>query len=349
MNVKALEASLGVVDSLMGQGEYARAQSLLSTLQPAISRLVQPYHDLAIYAMRIQGQVCHLFGQNERAEMVNRQNLLVLLSFYGPRASQSIRIMVKLGGQISNRKPEEAAVLLWRAAWLCTQLPATDESACRSMGEVANLLSRSGHFEESYNMATKTVERFTNSLGAVHPDVLNCVGQLACSMKNLGKFHESTNLFRTLVANWSNDESDVIKIQDRYLLATVLERIEEIDEAIVWYEKAVQYKIPETGHWRNVFFSSVYYLGRCYESRGRYDDALQLYRKTIDRIHESLGKYLEAANFISATVACLESFISHAEGASRMMEGDVTFASSIEEEGSLYGSDSEYDSEQGGL
>ena len=349
VNVKALEASLGVVNSLMGQGEYARAQSLLPTLQLAISRLVQPVHDLAVSAMWTQGWIFYVFGHYEEAEMLYRQHLQVLLSLYGPRASQAIRIMVKLGGQISRRKPEEGAVLLRRAAWLCTQLPATDEKACRSMTEVANLLSIQGNFEESYDMATKTVERFTRSLGAQHTNVLSSLGQLASFMNRLGKFHESANLFRIVVANRSDDESDEIKLQDRYLLACVVEKYEDIDEAIVLYEKAVKLKIPEAGYWRYVFFSSVYCLGRCYESRGRYDDALQLYRQTIDRLRKSVDDHLEAANFNSPTVARLESCISHVEWTLRWeMDGDVTYLSSSEEEGSLDGSDSEYDSEEEG-
>jgi hypothetical protein len=64
-NLKTLMACRDVISTIIFQGKYAEAQSLNQNLRSAISKLVSPHHDLAMWVRWADGAVAWALGQKK--------------------------------------------------------------------------------------------------------------------------------------------------------------------------------------------------------------------------------------------------------------------------------------------
>lgn len=289
-NCKTLQACVAVIDSLMGQGDYLKAQALCQDLRRTIFRLVQSDHPLAIEIASTEAWLALDLQHNDTAERLHRELLQIYLTSSGPRHLDSIRTMGKLGKVIARRSLKEGEILLQTAVHLSLE-NSIDEDAqrCEAMEDLAYALCVGKGYEgEPLRIATLAAERFTPSLGTEHPMILMVQDQRAWIMARMGNLIESEKLFRVLVSLYSREGRSINKALDVWGgLAYVLWMTGQKDEAIAWYKKVFEFRLSRYGASHPDTADSYCSLGDIYEECGRYDEALKLYHEMIDKIRES--------------------------------------------------------------
>jgi len=288
-NLKTLLACRKVIETIMDQGRWSEVQSLNRNLRSTISKLVSPNHDLAIWARWANGCLARALGQEKRAEILRREHLQIRLGLDGPRHTDTIHAMRQLIYSIAKRGTVEAEKLARNAVQLCLENPTADEEACSTMSVLADTLYKSSEYVESCSIAKNAMEKFGDSLGLDHPVLLEVQSDLAWSMLKAGKLAESEERFRDLDLRHPQDERRTNNNLNIWSgLATVLKKLGKVDEAITWYEKSFQAKLASYGACSSITVRSCGYLGLCYEKQGRNGDALQLYRKMISSIKDTI-------------------------------------------------------------
>jgi tetratricopeptide (TPR) repeat protein len=288
-NEKTLQAGLAVVESLLAQNNFVKAQAENDTLRPSILAVSGHDNPLTISANYVSGKICNYHGRDQEAEKYFRQHLQIMLSLHGPKAMATVRAMSSLGNAIVRRRPKEADILLFIAGQLSMELPQVDNSPCRSLSYVASTLLTRGAYKECYCLATKSIERFSLPLGDQHPSIWRTRERIAWSMTEMGNPAESVKIFRSLI---SHAEESVVELglSDRNSecgLANALLKMGEVEEATTWYERVFQTRMKHCGSSNDLTLSTASRLGYCYYEQGKYDEALNLYRKMVHMLHES--------------------------------------------------------------
>jgi tetratricopeptide (TPR) repeat protein len=285
-NLKTLVACGDVIDTLIFQGRWSEAESLHRNLRSAISKLISPNHDLALWAKMADGRLAWALGQKKRAEILRRELLQIMLGLNGPRHPDTIIAMRDLIDTINQRDTEDAKKLARNTVQLCLENPTEDEQFCRSMSILIDTLYRSSEYVESCSVAKNAIERFSNSLGLDHPDVIEVRIDLAWSLLEAEKLAESEEIFQVLVLRNAEDGEIGNKSTIWSGLAEVLNRQGKVDEAITWHEKSFQATLASCGPCNSSIVNACGNLGFCYENQSRYSDALQLYRNMISSIKD---------------------------------------------------------------
>ena len=287
-NLKTLLACRDVIGTLMFRGRCSEAQSLHRNLRSAISKLISPDHGLALWARWADGYLARALGQGKRAEILRREYLQIMLSLNGPRHPETIKAIRCLTDTINQRRTEEAEKLARNAVQLCLENPTEDEQSCGTMSTLADTLYRSSEYVESCSIAKNAMERFSNSLGLDHPDVVEVRCDLAWSMLKVGKLAESEEIFRDLDLRPSLYEREfMLNLNIWTGLATVLEEQGNVDDAITWHEKVFQASLASYGPCNSETVDACGRLGLCYAKQSRYSDALKLYRDMISNIKDT--------------------------------------------------------------
>ena len=287
-NGKTLQASLSMVELLLSQGQYLKAQGVHHTLRSSILNLFEKEHPLAVSANHTHAMICSESKSTEEAEKYYRQHLQETLSAHGPRSIHTIGAMSSLSRELSTNSPKEAEVLLRLAAQLSFDLPPVDEMSCRALNIAACNLYDRGAYEESYHLVTKLVERFSLPLGDQHSTIWRAREELAWNMTALGRLPESIKLFRTVISYQAEraGEIDESQVNPWCGLADALIATGEIEEATTWNERAFEARLELYGGSHKSTVSTAYSLGYCYYTMGKYEKALNLCTKMVPILHE---------------------------------------------------------------
>ena len=291
-DTRTLRECLNVVICIMAQDRNnIEARSLVQNLRSELFKLVPLDNTLALDAADIEACLAHNMGQMEKAESLGREILQMRLASAGPRHTETISALARFGKQISYRSTREGEILLRTALQLALEAPAvTDKKKCEIVKELANCQLRNKTNVESYRTATKAVEKYIMSLGSKHMEFIKLKETLAWSTFFMGKVTESEELFREVLPLLSNGE---IEISGRILgsarlgLAHVLWAMDRIEEAADLYGKSFQTELSYLPANYSKVVTTCYHLGACYKKLGRYDDALKLYHRFIDKIRQS--------------------------------------------------------------
>jgi tetratricopeptide (TPR) repeat protein len=287
-NGKTLRAALDVVETLLVQGQYLKAHWVNDSLRSSTLELFEKGHPFAVLANHTHAKICSEYGNTEKAEKYYRQHLQIMLSAHGPRSIHTIQAMFSLGRELNRNSPKEADILLRLAAQLSFDLPPVDEFPCRALKLAASDLHNRGAYEESYHLVTKLVERFSLPLGDQHPTIWRARGELAWNMRALGRLPESIKLFRTVISYQAESAGEINESQvDPWCgLANALVDTGEIEEATMWNERAFETRIELYGGSHHTTVATAYSLGYCYYTISKYEEALNLYTKMVQILHE---------------------------------------------------------------
>jgi pentatricopeptide repeat protein len=289
-SIKVLETCLSVIDCVRLQGDLSKAKNLNEILRSAIMRLVQPNHPLALAFVRNDASLAEDIGLNKKSERLHREVLQITLSSYGLRDKSTIRAISELGKTLFRVGQEAGELLLRTAVELSLEEPdESDKLGSEIMADLAWALNYSGNAEESYNMSTKAVEQFSSSLGRKDQFIMDLQEQRAWSMIDKGMFAESEILFREQLLLYSvrgggGSRTDLANVWCG--LADALSKMGCIGEATSWYEKSFHERVSYGKAAHPATTVTCCSLADCYEKQGRFDDALAVYRRTIQKIRE---------------------------------------------------------------
>jgi tetratricopeptide (TPR) repeat protein len=293
--LKILKACLDVVDCVRMRGHFRKAQCMNQSLRAVLLKLVYPYHPLALNIMETDAIIAYHLGQNGKAECLRRELLQISLTASGPRNGKTMGLMISLGRTITKGKTKkvEGEMLLQTAVQLA--LDTNDEI----MSDAIYLLTYTKPAEEAYNMITNAIERFRGTLGPRHPNIFHLQMHLAWNMLKLGMLHEGEKLYRALISLSAESRDGEWSCSDlSYLhkgLAKALRTTGRVEEAIYWYQKALEEQLTCYGANDVLTRGTCRGLAWCYQDQGRYDDALKLYHQMIDKVRQS-GEDPDGAN-----------------------------------------------------
>jgi tetratricopeptide (TPR) repeat protein len=293
--LKILRACLDVVNCVVLRGYFRKAQCMNQSLRAVVLKLVHPYHPLAMSIMETDAIIAYNLGQNGKAECLRRELLQISLTTSGPRNDRTMALMVGLGHTIVGDKTKifEGEMLLQTVVQLALD---TDDEI---MSDAIYRLAGAKPAEEAYNMITNAIERFRDTLGLSHPNIFLFQMDLAWNMLELGMLHEGEKLYRALISfstgsrdgEWSRSNSSNLY----HGLAKALMRTGRVEEAIHWYQKALEERLTCYGANDVLTRHTCRSLAWCYEDQGRYDDVLKLYHQMNDKIRQS-GEDPDGAN-----------------------------------------------------
>jgi tetratricopeptide (TPR) repeat protein len=293
-NLKTIAAWQKLVWSLVYQGQYLHAQTLLGEMHSVILKLVNPDHHIATEAALLMAKISQNLDEDEKAEGLIRQVLQIQLNTLGPRSYRTWTSLKHLGFVLGLRqKYSEAEKLLRTTLQLHYEFAEleVEEDFCNAMCILSCTFYYQGLYKESEDIARRAVERFEVSLSPEHPSILNTHVHIARSIAARGKYLESEDIYRTVWKQQSKllGESHPQALFTAWGLAISLENMERLEEATIWYEKSFWGDLGVYGPDGNDTIRSCYWLGRSYEMQGRYDDAMKLYRQLVERIQAVKG------------------------------------------------------------
>jgi tetratricopeptide (TPR) repeat protein len=287
-NLKTIAAWQKWVRSLLCQGQYLQARSLLSEMYSTILKLVHPDNDIATEATFLMARTALNLDDDEKAEGLLRQVLQIRLNTLGPRSHGTWISMGYLGYVLCKQlKLSEAEKLLRIAIQLGHELTelGIEEDLCVAMHDLSCTFYRQELYKESEGAARRAAELFEVSLGPEHPTILETHLQLARSIAAQGQYPESEDICRTVLKQQSKSlgESHPATLVTVSELVKYLKKRDNLKEAIIWYEKLVWGFLGVYGPDGEVIHSCAC-LGQLYKEQGQYDDAMELYRQFVERI-----------------------------------------------------------------
>jgi tetratricopeptide (TPR) repeat protein len=286
--------ALQVIKVLLAQGKYLQAKNLHRDIHSTIIKTVDPTHDLALESTAIMADVLGRLGNSEEAESLNRQLLQIALTNFGPRDLRTASIMEYLASfLIALDRPITSEQLLRTALQLRRDMKRLDELIlCNDLRILASALKVQGRDYESLNLARHTAEQSKLIFGSEHPETLRCSRTLASCLRTNGFLEESKQLLQSTLSIHLSvlGERHRSTRGTMWQLAETLTGIDCNSEALTWYEKVFWICVEEEGLDCRFVISHCRELGRCYESLGRYADALALYQQTINKIRSEMGE-----------------------------------------------------------
>ena len=287
-NLRTLDATQRLVDSLVAQGKFYEAHSLNRSLFSAFIRIGHLGTPRIAHMLTNNALIAEELGRIDEAESILRQVLQLWLTYCGPRDKRSLHAMTQLGYLLALTKGPGGNMLLRTAVHLHLEgSDATDEEACRAMTNLSAAFWAQDTHMEGCQLAQKALEKFRRVLGDEHPDILGTQVALARNMAKGGDLSGSERLFREVIAT----ESDISGSTEPHGLANskcglarVLMLRECYDEAIKWYLEVLQDRSGAYGWGYPYTLRVCYDLGECYQVCQRVGDAIKLYRDVVRRL-----------------------------------------------------------------
>jgi hypothetical protein len=281
-HIRTAKGIYNVIISLKGQGYYTKAKRLTDNLRGTISKSVSPHHPLAIRVSKLAAWLGEVLGELKYSERIRRQVLQMSLVSYGPRHPNTMQALSHLGHTTSQMRKKEGEMLLRIAVQLSLQDPHQgDHINCAMMNKLAYTLNYNGSFDESYQITSFALERFTPLLAPQQIYlVYDLQEQRAQSLLEVGRLVESEKHFRDLVVCYatSNMERLNSELSNPWCgLANVLAQLGNRAEATGWYEKYIRMRISSDRGVDYALVITFYKLLACYQEQGRFDDTLTAY------------------------------------------------------------------------
>lgn len=160
-NLKTLMACRDVIDSISQQGRLSEAHFLHQNLRSAIYKHLSPTRHLALWARWVDGHLARMLGQEQRAEIVYREDLQILLGLKGAKHLDTLKVMRGLVYSIAKKDPEGAEKLAQNTVQLCLESQTTEEYACFTMSTLAYTLYKSSRYGESCSVAKSATQMIT--------------------------------------------------------------------------------------------------------------------------------------------------------------------------------------------
>lgn len=330
-HIRTLKGVYNVIISLKGQGYYTKAKRLTDNLRGTISKSVSPHHPFAIRVSKLAACLAEVLGESKDSERIRRQVLQMSLASYGPRHPNTMQALSHLGHTTSQMRKKEGEMLLRIAVQLSLQDPHQgDHINCAIMNNLAYGLNLNGSYDESYQITSFALERFTPLLA---PQYISLVYDLqekrAQSLLEVGRLVESAKHFRDLVVCYatSNIERLNSELSNAWCgLANVLAQLGNRAEATGWYEKYIRMRISSDRGADYALATTFYELLACYQEQGRFDDTLTAYRQVIEKFRKSHSdtESLRLIAQMESEMKWIEDFGDHNSSDSSVSEWEVS-------------------------
>lgn len=295
---KLLYACLAVVDNVRFQDRYKEAASLHGDVHQKILELCGVDDDLA---MKSRGALANLWyesANDESALAIYRELLQIALLRFGVRHERTLSFLLALGDALERcgLRREAHALLCIRIQLDCELSSRTERNienlrdALGAMTSLGRCLNKQGRYADGRNVLDCAAERFKNIIQIESPSCTYYFYQRATALRLEGYLSESEEILRAVLRH-TPDHSNYNRTVLMGELADILMRTGGEAEAVTLREKAFLAEVETFGLEHKYSRWSCRELGFCYTRLGRYDDAIKLFKQTIEKV--ALGTFAD--------------------------------------------------------
>ncbi|KAF7857298.1 hypothetical protein EAF04_009539 [Stromatinia cepivora] len=290
---KIIEIYLDIVNELLLQGHFSDAKHLHrilhQTIQQSPLRVEQPLHIRSFY---LEAFILWLTDDNQEAEHIIRLVIQKALRSLGPSHKITIDAFNLLScllkeGIDSYAEAEKLCRYIIQASGSYFQNASTYLEYILGLIEV---LMYSKKFEESYNLCIYMMGHLEQKFGKGHYQYSRFKCTLGNILYELGRLPESIKLFHEILTEDMDHTLEYpLRVSIYHALAYALWKSGNYRQAIVWYQRCLLKSVQKYG-WSNSqkIMRQTTGLAICYEELSRFEDALLLYEKLLEKLRIAL-------------------------------------------------------------
>jgi tetratricopeptide (TPR) repeat protein len=289
-----LGACLEVVDCVRVQGRYREAASLHQEVHHKITKLFGPYHGLTIMSRNSLAKLRGSTGDHESEVAIYRELLQIFLLRFGTRSRDTLNFLVALGYALACcGQDREAEALLCIRLQLDFELSSqTDRdimnvrSAFVAMSSFARSLNKQGRYADVRSVLNCAAACFKDLIREESPSCFLYFYEKAMALKFEGCLFESEEILRAILRHEPDhgSKNSMIVMEE---LADTLMRTDREPEAVTLQEKVFFAEVEMHGIDHRFSKWYCYNLGFSYARQGRYDDAILLFKQTVEKVAPS--------------------------------------------------------------
>ena len=273
------------------KADYQKAELMLRKSLEGRLRVLGKVHSDTLMSVNNLGNLLYSKGDYEGAEVLFRRALEGQEKILGMDHPDTLMSVNNLGSLLySKGEYDKAEVLASQALEGMAKIYGSDHpltlSSCLSLG---NIYASAGNYEKGEEFFLKALEGRKRVLGEDHPDTIMSMNNMGVLLLWKGDNHEAEELFRQALERYEKtlggDHPDTLRAMNN--LSQVLPEVsdealslcQQVHEA---YSKALGPEHPDS-------LKSLMNLGNQQYSRGEYDHAETLYRRSLDGQKKALG------------------------------------------------------------
>jgi hypothetical protein len=298
-----LRACLWVVANLQLQSRLKESLRLHYAVHSKITNLVGPDHQVTLLSKSVLRQIQQAFGDSKSEISIYREIVEICLCRFGTKSRDAVDAIGSLGVAMKAcGQYQESEALLYIFTQLDYELShdanrntIEAQSTVYVMSHLASCLRRQGRYGDSAAVLVATERRFKDLICFKNASGRIYYRQKANLLRVEGQLLESEEILRGIL-NHVPDHSTMDKSNALAYLADLLTETGRQEEAAILSEKiffddAEKYRIAH-----KYTIRSCKELGHDYTELGRYDDAIYLFRQTIEKLALIQGDGTEFRN-----------------------------------------------------
>ncbi len=288
---ETLSAYLDVVYNLIDQGKHRLAAKIQQQVHATILNHIGTEDNLSLRSTIAWSYIYRGLSENEEADTIFRQILQRRLNTLGPRHRKTLDVMGRFASFLRySGNLIEVEKLLSSVFQLQHEAEGTEwQDISYNELDLAKLLMARGRYREGKTLALKAAEVLEFFLGPDHQDTFRCYTAVARCLYKLGQYAESESKLQEMLERQvkRRGESHLQIAYTMMFLGQVLIKTGRSQEAVGYYETCLRVRVENLGLENPDVIEACDRLGGCYESLGRYEDAFDLYQRTVDQLRST--------------------------------------------------------------
>lgn len=240
---QTLNAMNNLASLLKRQARYEEAEPLFEETLGRQRETLGPHHPATLKTLNNLAGLCYARGELAKAEPLWQEALAALAQTLGEDHPQTTLVMHNLGALLYRQgKLEEAEALLGKALELRTRvLGLQHDATLATLNSLATVCHAAGQLDKAEELWRQAVETSRRVRGDGDPNTLNMMHNLAHVLLRNGKAADAEPFGRLAAegraAVLGHEHHDTVK--SMHLLGHVLRKLERIEEAALWYGRAL--------------------------------------------------------------------------------------------------------------
>ncbi|MFN0207820.1 MAG: protein kinase domain-containing protein [Planctomycetota bacterium] len=226
---------------LFASGEGQKALNILNENYEELLKVRGERHHVTLVAKADLGLQYHLLGNSEKATQILTDTLAMRTEVSGPLHMDTLSLINSLGIILTQSNKSEEAEELFRdsIAKAAGHFPASHESLLTLQHNLALTLGNMARFGDAEEVLRNVIEMRTKSLGAVASTTLISKQLLVQCLVMQQEFIEAETLQKEAMEAARQHESSHNAAEYEYLYASILYKLDRIDEAETYFKSAL--------------------------------------------------------------------------------------------------------------
>jgi tetratricopeptide (TPR) repeat protein len=242
------------------------------------------------------GETLRVLGRNKDAEGTFRRSLAIREKNDGPESYQMASDLNYVALALRDQGKDDEAEALYRRSIAIFELRNNNDEKheyAKPLSNLAALLgSKDGMLDESEALLRKALKLNEESIGAVHPKALICVGVMAQLLAKKGDLSGAESLFQQALSGFEQvlGADHPRTLHNCRLYADFLETKNDLSQAESLYRRILEVEERKLGRNHPDTLTTVNNLGVLLFKKKEYVEAESLYRRVLDELNRIKGE-----------------------------------------------------------